>query len=65
MQRQGYWELRQTIEFLSKTRAWGNISKDIGKINAYGKTLNPHGFIKDIEKGLEKFEALDMKKLST
>jgi len=53
----GIRELRQTIEIISKTKAWYNISNDIVKINSYKKDLEPHGFIKDIEGSINKFNA--------
>ncbi len=58
----GIRELRQTIEIISKPKTWYNLSKDISKINSYKKDLEPHGFIRNIEEGIEEFEAF---KLST
>jgi len=53
----GVRELRQTIEIIATRNAWYNLSRDIARINDYKKDLEPHGFVKDIENAIEKFDA--------
>lgn len=53
----GVRELRQTIEIICKRNAWYSLSRDIAKINDYKKDLEPHGFVKDIEGTIKKFDA--------
>ena len=57
----GIRELRQTIDLIAKSKTWNRITKDIAKINAYDKDLNPHGFVKNIEKSLGTFESFRIK----
>ena len=53
----GVRELRQTVEIIASRNAWYNLSRDIIKINDYKKDLEPHGFVKDIEDAIKKFDA--------
>jgi hypothetical protein len=59
----GVRELRQNIELIAKTSTWYGINKDIEEINNYSKELEPHGFIKDIERSINLFEAFRLKKI--
>jgi len=58
----GIRELRQNIELIAKTNTWYGINKDIEKINNYTKELEPHGFIRDIERSINSFDTFRLKK---
>jgi len=57
----GVRELRQNIELIATQNTWYRINKDIEKINTYNKELEPHGFIRDIERSINSFDTFRLR----
>lgn len=58
----GIREFRSLIEQKYSKKTWTRIVKDIHSLNTYSDNSKIHGFIKDIDEGINKFETLRINK---